>query len=105
MNNISNNQYMPDYCVMPGEILEEHLESLGMSHRDLSRKTGLTLKVVNDIIRGKAQINLETAIKLEKVVGHPAYFWLKLEANYQEDRMRLIEKKEVCVGTAFVGNG
>jgi addiction module HigA family antidote len=85
MNNISTNQYMPDYCVMPGEILEEHLETLGMSQSDLSRRTGLTPKAINDIVHGKAPISLETAIKLEKVVGHSARFWRKLETNYQED--------------------
>jgi addiction module HigA family antidote len=95
MNNKYTNQYMPDYVVMPGDLLGEHIESLGMSQIDLSRRTGLTPKTVNEIIKGKAAISPETALKLERVVGHSARFWMNLEANSQEDRARLAEKRRM----------
>lgn len=91
MNKILN-QYLPDKPVMPGELLLEYLEALGMAQVDLARRTGLTSKTVNEIVKGKAPISPETAIKLERVLGRPARFWMNLESNYQEDCVRLAEQ-------------
>lgn len=80
--------FEPDYVIPPGEILEEYLTSLGMTQRDLAARTGLTTKTINEIIKGKAPITAETALKFERVLGRPAHFWQNLESLYQEARVR-----------------
>ena len=87
------NQYIPDYLVAPGEVLEEYLSSFGMTQAELADRTGLTRKTINEIIKGKSPITSETALKLERTVGRPAHFWSNLERQYQEDRSRLAEKE------------
>lgn len=76
--------FAPDYTVPPGEILEEYLESAGMSQAELAQRTGLAAKTVNQIIQGKAPLTQDTALRLERVLGRPAHFWNQLEVEHQE---------------------
>ena len=89
------NRYAPDYAVSPGEVLEDHLESLGMTQAELATRTGLTPKTINEIIKGKSPITHETALKFERALGRPAHFWNNLEQQYQEDRIRLEEQERL----------
>lgn len=82
----------PDYAVAPGATLLETIESLGMDQRELSDRTGLATKTVNQIIKGKAPITHETALKLEQATGVPAHFWNNLETNYREALARAKER-------------
>ncbi len=86
------NEYQPDYAVTPGEVLLSELELRGMSQQELSNRTGITTKHINEIINAKASISVETAIKLERATGMPVQYWLNLEANYQEIKARLAER-------------
>ena len=86
------NQYVPDYLVTPGDVLEEYLEALGMTQAELADRTGLTRKTINEVIKGKSPITPETALKFERTLGRPAHFWSNMERQYQEDRSRLAEK-------------
>ncbi|MGC8493729.1 MAG: HigA family addiction module antitoxin [Syntrophobacteraceae bacterium] len=89
MGDSNRNQYIPDYLVTPGEVLEEYLDVHGMSQAELAARTGMAKKTINEIIRGKASITPDTALKLERTLGLPAHFWSNLERQFQEDRARL----------------
>lgn len=95
-------KYQPDYAVPPGEILAEYLESLGMSQAELSDRTGLAKKTINEIIKGKAPLTPETALKLERVLGRPAHFWNSLEQRYQEDLVRREEQERLTGDVAWL---
>lgn len=84
MSNVIENQYLPNYTVPPGEVLEEELESRGMSQVELSERTGLAKKTINEIIKAKAAITPESALKFECVFRQPAEYWLNLENIYRE---------------------
>lgn len=64
MADTSQNRYVPDYRVTPGEMLAEYLETFGMTQAELAIRTGLAKKTINEIIRGKSPITPETALKL-----------------------------------------
>ena len=93
MADTMTNQYIPDYQVTPGEVLQDYLEGLGMTQAELAAWTGLPLKTVNDIIKGKSPITPEIALKLKRSLVRPAHFWGNLERQSQEDCMRIAEKK------------
>lgn len=84
--------YSPDYAVPPGRTLQETIDVLGLDQRELARRTGLSSKHVNQIIKGVATISQDTAIRLERVTGVPARMWNNLEANYREQIARLAER-------------
>ena len=96
MSNLSEtNTYAPEYLVAPGEVVEEHLEALNITQANLAERTGLTRKTINEIVKGKAPITPETAIKFERVFRMPAHFWENLETNYQHDKARLEEAERL----------
>jgi plasmid maintenance system antidote protein VapI len=68
----------------PGEILKAALDCLGMSQAELSRRTGLSTKHVNQVAQGVATLSIETAIKVEEATGIPAMLWNTLEAAYRD---------------------
>lgn len=80
--------YSPDDAVPPGRTLQETLDDLQMDQRELAERTGLSVKHVNQVIKGVATLTPDTAIRLERVTGVPATFWNNLEANYQTHQMR-----------------
>ena len=86
------NEYVPDYLVTPGEVLEEYLEYCGLTQASLAERTGLSKKTINEIIKTKSAITAETALKFERTLGRPAHFWSNLERQYQEDKIRLADK-------------
>lgn len=87
--------FRPNIAIPPGETLQEYLDSLSMKQVDLAKRTGLTTKTINEIIKGKAPITPETALKLESIFGTPASFWNNLEINYQENRARIQAERDI----------
>jgi len=89
------NVYQPDYAVYPGEVLSYELELRGMSQKELAKRTGLSTKHIVALIKAKSAITPETAIKIERALGMPAQYWLKLESQYQETLARLSEEERL----------
>ena len=89
------NTYEPDYAVIPGEVLEYERELRRMNKAELAKRTGFTEKNMNDIVKGRATITPETAIKLERALGMPTAYWLNLEAHYQETQAWLAETAQL----------
>lgn len=83
MSNVFN-----EYVIAPGETILELLETNCMSQIDLSNKTGISRKTINEIIKGKAPISSSTALKLEYVFNIPASFWNNLESGYRDSLER-----------------
>lgn len=83
--------YQPDHASPPGELIQEHLETLGISARELARRCGRSGKLMAEITAGKAPIEPETALQLERVLNIPATVWIRMEAAYQLHRAREAE--------------
>lgn len=86
------NEYLPDYAVTPGEVLDYELGLRGMSKQELAKRTGFTPKHIISLVQGKSSITPESAIKLERALGMPAEYWLNLESHYQEAAARINEE-------------
>jgi len=80
--------------VTPGEILaEEFLDPNDLTHRELARRMGVTSMRVNEIIRGKRAITADTALRLAKVFGTSAKFWMNLQINYDLARAAIVQRE------------
>ncbi|WP_417666418.1 HigA family addiction module antitoxin [Pseudidiomarina sp.] len=89
------NEFQPDYAVSPGDVLNFELDLRKMTQQELSKRTGLTPKHIISILKAKAAITPETAIKLERALGMPAEYWLNLQAHYHEIRARIAEEEQL----------
>jgi HTH-type transcriptional regulator / antitoxin HigA len=96
-------EYAPDSVLPPGETLRETLEALPMSQAELSTRTGLSTKHINQIVQGVAVLSHDTAIALERATGVPARLWNSLEANYRDYLARKRERDELADQTAWLG--
>jgi addiction module HigA family antidote len=64
----------------PGEmLLEEFVKPLAISQTELAASLGVSYPRLNEIIHGKRGITPDTALRLEKVFGMSADFWLSLQ--------------------------
>jgi HTH-type transcriptional regulator / antitoxin HigA len=91
MANTLQNEYYPDSVSSPGETLLETIETIGMSQAELARRMGCSVKLVNEIVQGKAVVTPETAQQLGQVLHIPVSFWLNRERRYRESLACLAE--------------
>jgi addiction module HigA family antidote len=84
MTNTIENRYAPDFISPRGETLAEILEERNMSQSELAQRMGRPRKTINEIIKGKAEITIDTALQIELVLGTPARFWIERERLYRE---------------------
>ncbi len=89
------NSYQPDYAIHPGEHLEELLETSGMTQIELADRLGIHKKTVNEIIKGKASVTSDVALRLSKVFNYPAHLWNNMQRNYDETVARLAEQERL----------
>ncbi len=87
--------YKAPIAIHPGETLKDILEETGLSQSQLSGRTGLHVKTINEIIKGKNPITSETALKLSIVFGMSEGFWNNLQRNYEETIARIALEKEI----------
>lgn len=83
--------YQPDYALPPGALIQDYLTTLDISGRELARRCGRSPKLIAEIIAGKAPIEPDTALQLERVLETSASIWLGMEALY---RLHLARSKE-----------
>jgi addiction module HigA family antidote len=83
--------YSPDHATPPGDLIQEYLEHLGISARELARRCGRSGKLMAEIAAGKAPIEPETALQLERVLDVPASIWTNMEAAFQLQQAREAE--------------
>ncbi len=81
----------PDWVSPPGSTILDVLEERGWSQAELAGRMGYTRKHINLLVKGAAGITEESALKLERVLGSTAGFWLNREAQYREALARQAE--------------
>ena len=85
----TNPGFNADWASPPGDLIEEVLEEFGWTRAELAQRLDFSAKHVNELLKGRVPITADSAERLERVLGHDAGFWLRLEANYQQDLVRL----------------
>ena len=67
----------------PGEmLLEEFLKPLAMTQSAMAVRLGISFPRLNEIVRGKRGVTPDTALRLARVVGMSADFWLGLQQDW-----------------------
>ncbi|HEX4767980.1 MAG TPA: HigA family addiction module antitoxin [Lichenihabitans sp.] len=67
----------------PGEILrEEFLVPLGLSAGKVARSIGVPRTRVERIVAEQTGISADTAVRLERLFGASAQFWMNAQAAY-----------------------
>ena len=64
----------------PGQMLkEEFLLPLALTQRELAKRLHISYPRLNELIRGRRGMTPDTALRLERLLGMEAQFWLNLQ--------------------------
>jgi len=67
----------------PGEmLLEEFLKPMGLTQRDLAEAIHVPYQRVNEIVNGRRGMTPGTALRLAKIFGLSADFWMNLQLRW-----------------------
>lgn len=70
--------------VHPGTILlEEFLEPMGISQYRLAKDINVPARRINEIIKGKRAVTVDTALRFALFFDMSASFWLGLQKDYE----------------------
>ena len=97
----ASKRFTPDYAVSPGDVLEEWLETHGLSHAEFARRCGRSAKLIGEIVAGTAPVLPDTALRFEKVLGMDATIWLGIETDYRLRRAREAEAAAAAEGAEW----
>ncbi len=79
-------------AIPPGETIKDSLEYAKMTQKELALRLDISEKHLISILSGNSPITAEMAIKLEKIIGGSAKFWMNSESSYQLTKLQLEEK-------------
>jgi len=66
----------------PGEFLQEEIEERDMLKKDVAKALNILPNHLSEIFSGKRNISAKLAVKLEKLLGISAHYWLGLQMEY-----------------------
>jgi addiction module HigA family antidote len=69
--------------IHPGEILrEEFLQPMGMTPHALAMAIQVPAPRINDVVRERRAVTVDTALRLAKYFGTSAEFWMGLQTDF-----------------------
>ena len=67
----------------PGEMLRaEFIEPLGITQTAFAARLGVSFPRLNEIIKARRSVTPDTALRLARLLGMPADFWLGLQSDW-----------------------
>jgi addiction module HigA family antidote len=75
-------------------LLEEFLRPLEISQSAFAIRLGISFPRLNEIVRGKRGVTPDTALRLERVLGMRAEFWLGLQLDW--DLWRAMQSRDAA---------
>ena len=89
------NNLVPGSTMHPGVLISNELKARKMRQIELAKKLGIAKNVMSELINGKRNITAALAIKLEKAFDIKAEFWMKHQATYELDKIRIRNNREI----------
>ena len=69
--------------IHPGEIIkEEYLKPLSMSVNALAVALRVPASRINDVVRQKRGVSIDTALRLARYFNTTAQFWMNMQISY-----------------------
>jgi addiction module HigA family antidote len=91
-------------------LLEEFLKPFGMTQVELANRIGVSFPRVNELVNGKRGMTPDTALRLERLFGMEAQFWLNLQlawdlyhATHSPDADKIAAIKPLAVAEGRYG--
>ena len=77
--------------VHPGEILlEEFIRPHGLTAGRVAARLNIARPRIEKLVRGRAPVTVDTALRLERLFGPSAQFWLNLQTRYDLETAKAV---------------
>ena len=78
---------MPKTKKTPGEVLQSFIEDYQINAFSLSKSLKVAYQSVTNIIKGKARISVQMALRLSQFFGNSPKYWLDIQATSEIDEL------------------
>lgn len=75
-------KYICQRPIHPGEILKEEIECRGLTQATLAEQTGISYKMLNDILNGRRPLTPTTALLFEAALGVSSDMLMRIQLDY-----------------------
>lgn len=75
-------KYICQRPIHPGELLKEEVETRKLSQTKLARQTGISYKILNDILNCRRPLTTSTALLFEAALGIDAGLLMRMQLDY-----------------------
>ncbi len=76
--------------------MREELRERGIKQNEFARLIGMHASHLNEFIKGRRNLNVDLAIKLEEHLGIPYTMWMRLHDGYMYD-CKIIEERNKAI--------
>jgi addiction module HigA family antidote len=80
--NARGKEIQTNISLHPGEILQDELEARDIKKSFFAGQLGMKPGHLSELLHGRRHVGAATAIKLEKLLGIPAEYWLRVQVYY-----------------------
>lgn len=80
--NSRGKEIFTDVTIHPGEILLDELEARGIKKSEFAAQLGMKPGHFSDLLYGRRHVSAATAIKLEKLLGISAEYWMRVQVYH-----------------------
>jgi addiction module HigA family antidote len=89
------NDMIPGDIFHPGEFIKDEMEARKMTQQQLADKMQISKSEMSLLLNGHRNITPLIAIKLEKIWGIDAEFWMNLQVKFDIDTLKKKYKQEL----------
>ena len=80
----------------PGEVLRaDFMEAHRLTAERAAQRQGVPPQRINEIVHGSRAVTADTALRLARLFGTTAEFWLNLQAHHDLERQRDLTGAEI----------
>ena len=83
---------MPKTQKTPGEVLQSFIEEYQINAFSLSKSLKVAYQSVTNIIKGKARISVQMALRLGQYFGNSPKYWLDIQSSSEIDELSANKK-------------
>src|SRR5690349_6583358 len=91
--NSKKREIYTDVALHPGEILQMELEARGLRKTDFAVSLGMRPGHFSELLHGKRHVSAYLALKLEKMLGISAEYWMRVQVYYDLFTERLKQQQ------------
>jgi HTH-type transcriptional regulator/antitoxin HigA len=71
-----------DITLHPGEVLQDELDARNIKKSLFAEQLGMKAGHFSELLHGKRHVSAATALKLEKLLGISAEYWMRVQVYY-----------------------